>query len=75
MAPYFTWNGARRETRVIDSTRNQVSAQRGIAIVELVCFLTLLKIFRSAFKSQSKRRSAAIVHHIAQFEEGTPVCA
>jgi hypothetical protein len=68
MAPSFTWNSARRETRVIDSTRNRVSAQRGIAMVQLVCFLTLLTLFAQkclsgAFKSQSKRRSAAIVRH------------
>jgi hypothetical protein len=28
---------------------NQVSAQRGIAIVELVCFLTLLTLFGSKY--------------------------
>jgi hypothetical protein len=65
MAPSFTWDGARRETCVIDSTWNQVSAQSGIAIVQLVCILTLLTLFAQnssgAFKSQSKRRSAAIV--------------
>jgi hypothetical protein len=49
MAPSFTWNGARRETRVIDSTWNQVSVQRGIAIVDLVCFLTLLTLFGSKY--------------------------
>jgi hypothetical protein len=59
-----------------------VSAQRGIAIVELVCFPTLLTLFGSkyfqvvrmrAFKSQSKRRSATPRNYglIAQFEEGT----
>jgi hypothetical protein len=36
-------------TRVIDSTWNQVSAQRGITIVELVCFLTLLTLFVSKY--------------------------
>jgi hypothetical protein len=52
---YLEWRTS--WTRVIDSTWNQVSAQRGIAIVELVCFLTLPILFGSKIFS-----SGACVH-------------
>jgi hypothetical protein len=84
MAHSFTWNGARRETRVTDSTGNQVSAHHGIAIVQLVCFLTLLttcsKYFRVVHSNHSQNEdqqplcATTQLRVIAQFEEGTSVC-
>jgi hypothetical protein len=62
-----------------------VNAQRGIAIVQLVCFLTLLTLFaqnifewciRITVKTKISSHYAPPCNYglIAQFEEGTPTC-
>jgi hypothetical protein len=62
-----------------------VSAQRGIAIMQLVCFLSLLTLFaQNVFEwciqitVKTKISSHCAPPHnycrIAQFEEGTPAC-
>jgi hypothetical protein len=78
----------RRPLLVIDSTWNQVSAQRGIAFVQLGCFLTLLTLFAQdmfewCLHSQNEHQQPLCncaapltqLRLIAQFEEGTSVCS
>jgi hypothetical protein len=71
VVPSFTWNNARRETRGKDSTWNQVSAQCGIATMQLVCSLTSLTLFAQTIFERCMRPHS----NSSPNKDQAPLCA